>query len=405
VRLISRLLSGRGATAITGVVFAALVLGMSVLGVAFGFGVFSTSKTITATIPEAGPALGPGSEVEYRGVLVGSLAGVHRTLHDAVLTIHLDPSQVQSIPAGATVRLVPRSVFGDLYVDLVPPSHITGPLQLPADLKADTSTPTVELDQALDAGYQLLTAVQPAKLDATLTAIAQALNGRGAKLGQLVEQVSKYTGQVAPHTGQLIHDITTVGTVGQELSRDAPDLLATLNDAVATSRTIVHSQPALTKLLNTGPTVADQTGTLLADNKVRLRTLVHLLRPVVGVLRGNQGNLVDAVKQLRAFLNGAAGALGHGPWLQVNAILAATLTGGIPYTAAQCPRYGKLAGGNCPKVSKLSGAAVADDLNRALGTDGVPATATPAGGGLAQRLAIAKVLLAPVLSLVGVTLP
>lgn len=401
----SRLLGGRAATALAGVLFAVIIAGLSVAGVAFGFGAFSSSKTVTATIPEAGPALGPGAEVEYRGVLVGSLASVHRTPRDAVLTIHLDPSQVRSIPAGVTVRLVPRSVFGDLYVDLVPPAHPTGPLQLPATLGADTSSPTVELNQALDAGYRLLTSVQPGKLNATLTAVATALNGRGAELGRLVDQVERYTRQVSPHTTQLIHDITTVGSVGRELARDAPDLLATLDDAISTSQTIVRSQPTLTKLFRVAPPVADQTQRVLTANKVRLRTLFRLLRPVIGVLRDNRANLVSGVKQLRLFLNGAARALGQGPWLQVSVIPDLSPADGAPYTARDCPRYGRLAGPNCPRGGTLSAAEVSQAVADAFGATSAPnPTASPEGGSPAQRLAIAKVLLAPLLDGLGVAL-
>jgi phospholipid/cholesterol/gamma-HCH transport system substrate-binding protein len=350
--------SGRTATALSGLLFLALVGGLSVVGVAYGFGAFSTSTVVTATLPQAGPALGPGSEVEYRGVLVGSLGSVHRTLHDAVLTLRIDPSQLSKIPAGVTVRLVPRSVFGDLYVDLVPPSFVSGPLQLPARLVADTSTPTVELDQALDAGYRLLTAVQPAKLDATLTAIGTALNGRGAELGSLVDQLENYTKKVAPHTAQLVHDITTLGTVGDELSRDAPSLLKTLDNAIATSRTLEGSQSEIAKLLAQGPAVAANTQRLLAVNQHKLHALVHLLHPVVRVLEVHQSNLVRAVKQLRLFLLGAARALGHGPWLQVNLTPDVNPLDSQGYTAAECPRYGSEAGPNCPGATPASSASL-----------------------------------------------
>lgn len=401
----SRLFGTRASTAVAGVVFVALVLGLSVLGVAYGFGVFSRSSAITATLPEAGPALGPGSEVEYRGVLVGSLGSVRRTLHNAVLTLKLDPSQLDNIPAGVTVRLVPRSVFGDLYVDLVPPgSGPGGHLVAGADLAPDTSTPTVELDRALDAGYQLLTAVQPAKLNATLTAIGTALDGRGAKIGNLIEQVERYTAAVGPHTDQLVHDITTVGTVGRELAHDAPDLLATLNDAIATSQTIVASQPDLTALLDAGPTVADQTNALLANNKQRLATLVRLLRPVLGVLRAHRSDLVNGVEQLRAFLNGASAALGQGPFLQVDVTPDLNSADGTPYTSADCPRYGSMAGGNCPKGAKskhgLRQANVSKTVDRAT-SQPLP---RPAANDLLQRLGIAKVLLAPILDSLGVRL-
>jgi virulence factor Mce-like protein len=399
----TRFFASRLRTALAGAFFAVLIVGLSVLGVAKGFGVFSTSTGITATLPEAGPALGPGSEVQYRGVLVGSLGSIHRTLHDAVLSLNLQPSQLDKIPANVTVRLVPRSVFGDLYVDLVPPTVDSGHLRAGAQLTPDTSTPTVELDQALDAGYQLLTAVQPSKLNATLTAVATALNGRGEKLGNLIEQVETYTSQVAPHTSELVHDITTVGTVGQELSHDAPDLLATLNDAISTSQTIVASQPALTALLDAGPGVADQTNALLAKNKQRLTTLVELLRPVINVLEGHQTDLVNGVTQLRAFLNGAAGALGHGPFLRVDVTPDITAADGQPYTAADCPRYGSLAGKNCPTSAKAK-ALVNANIDQILNDATTGSTSKPTSSDLSQQLGIAKVLLAPILSSLGVEL-
>ncbi|HVW79514.1 MAG TPA: MlaD family protein [Mycobacteriales bacterium] len=342
----------RARAAIAGLLFIVLVVGLSVVGVAYGFGAFSSSKTVTATLPEAGPALGPGAEVEYRGVLVGSVASVHRTLHDAVLTLHIDPSQLSKIPAGATVRLVPRSVFGDLYVDLVPPAVASGQLQPDAHLVADTSSPTVELDQALDAGYQLLTAVRPDKLSATLTAIATALSGRGAELGSLVDNLQRYAKQVAPHTGELIHDLSTLGTVGDELGRDAPDLLKTLDNAIATSQTVAGSQAQIQELLAQGPGVADRTRHLLALNRHKLHELVGLLHPVVSVLEGRQRNLVHGVQQLRLFLLGAARALGHGPWLQVAVAPDLNPLDTQGYTAAQCPRYAGEPGKNCPAAPR-----------------------------------------------------
>jgi virulence factor Mce-like protein len=338
----------RAQRALAGLLFLVLVIGASVVGVAYGFGAFSTSKVVTATLPEAGPALGPGSEVEYRGVLVGSLAGIHRTLRNAVLTLHIDPSQIEKIPDGVTVRLVPRSVFGDLYVDLVPPEHATAPLRLPAHLVADTSTPTVELDQALDVGYRLLTAVQPGKLDATLTAIATALDGRGAELGRLVDQLEAYTTKVAPHTSQLVHDLSTLAQVGDELSRDAPDLLRTLDNAIAISKNVDTSQAQIRRLLAEAPPVADRTRRLLSVNQHKLRAIVELLQPVVTVLEGGRTNLVRAVEQLRLFLLGAARALGHGPWLQVTVAPDLNPLDTQGYTRAQCPRYAGVPGKNCP---------------------------------------------------------
>jgi virulence factor Mce-like protein len=400
-----RLSDSRLAAAIAGLVFVVLLAAVAVVGVAYGFGAFSTSKTVTATLPEAGPALGPGAEVEYRGVLVGKLGKLVREPHHALLTLDLTPSQLDHIPAGVTVRLVPRSVFGDLYVDLVPPSKITGHLQPGAVLAADTSTPAVELNQALDAGYQLLTAIQPAKLDETLTAIATALNGRGAKLGSLVSQLADYTAEIAPHTARFVHDIGLVGVVGHQISANSSNLFRIVDDAIALSSTIAKDQPMLRRVLNTGPVVASQTNALLASNRAHLRTLVHQLQPVIDVLNKHQLDLENTLLALQQFTSGAARALGHGPYLQV--VVAPDPNGarGQPYTAAQCPRYPGLAGPNCgSRSAKRSARRAAETdaviqalVDHAAGADSTDGRNPGAVDALKQRLAIVGVLLAPAL--------
>jgi virulence factor Mce-like protein len=404
-----RLADNRLVAALAGLIFLVLLAGTAVIGVAYGFGVFSTSKTVTAKLPEAGPALGPGAEVEYRGVLVGSLGKLDREPHQAVLTLDIDPSQVGHIPAGVTVRLVPRSVFGDLYVDLVPPATITGHLQPGAVLAADTSTPAVELNQALDAGYQLLTAIHPSQLDDTLTAIATALDGRGAKLGSLVSQLADYTAAIAPHTARFVHDVGLVGAVGHQISANSSNLFRIVDDAIALSSTISKDQPTLHQVLTTGPVVASQTNTLLASNRAHLRTLVHQLQPVIGVLDKHQVDLENTLLELQQFTSGAARALGHGPYLQV--VVAPDPNGarGQPYTAAQCPRYPGLAGPNCTSRSARrsarnvaqTNAVIQALVDHAAGADSTDGQNPGAVDALKQRLAIVGVLLAPALRSAG----
>jgi phospholipid/cholesterol/gamma-HCH transport system substrate-binding protein len=362
---------GRTVTALAGLLFVVLIAGLAVVGVAFGFGAFSTSKTVTARLPEAGPALGPGAEVEYRGVLVGSLHKLVREPTQAVLTIHLDPSQVDHIPAGVTVRLVPRSVFGDLYVDLVPPATIRGHIQPGAVLSADTSTPTVELNQALDAGYRLLTAIQPAKLNHTLTAIATALTGRGAKIRELISAVSHYSAQIAPQTAQFLHDLGGVGTLARQISANSADIFRILDDSIVLSQSIAADQPTLRRVLAVGPVAASRTKALLASNRQTLVRLVRQLRPVITILNANQANLINTLAGLEAFTTGAARALGHGAYLKVAVAPDSNFTRGRAYTKAECPHYGRMKGPNCPGASPRH-------------------FADPAG--FRQRLAIARVL-------------
>lgn len=402
-----RLLDSRLGTALIGLVFSALILGLSAVGIAFGFGAFSTSAKVTARIPSAGPALGPGSEVQYRGVLVGSLGKLDREPNQAVLTLDIDPGQLHHIPAGVTVRLVPRSVFGDLYVDLVPPASPSGQLRAGAVLAADTTTPSVELNDALDAGYQLLTAVQPAKLAATLDAVATALDGRGEELRSLLTQAATYVAEVAPHTAQLVHDITVSGRLGRQVAANSADLFRAIDDSVDLSATIHEVQPSLADLLDTGPKVASATNGLLAVNRERLRTLVHQLAPVIKLLGHNEANLKGIVAGLHAFTVSAAKALGQGPYLHVSAALSPDVGRAKPYTAADCPHYYGQYGPNCAhaarhaRVDAAKNAVVQALVDHASGADTTDPHDPLAVKALTQRLSIARILLTPVLQTVG----
>jgi virulence factor Mce-like protein len=402
-----RFTEGRLGSAVLGLLFVVLIVGSSAAGIAFGFGVFSHTSKVTARLPAAGPALGPGSEVEYRGVLVGSLGKLQREPTQAVLTMDIDPGQLAHIPSNVTVRLVPRSVFGDLYIDLVPPATSSGHLHAGDVLSADTSTPAVELNEALDSGYQLLTAVAPAKLSATFDAIATALDGRGQEIGNLVTQLATYTAEIAPHTSQFIHDITAGGTLSQQIAANSNDLFRILDDSVALTSTIHHVQPSLVRLLNTGPLVASQTNNLLAANRKRLNTLVHQLAPVIRILGNNRHNLTETVSGLKAFTVGAAKALGQGPYLRVAAALSTDFARGTQYTAANCPHYGRMYGPNCKHaVHNANARAAKAALVQALvdHISGVDST-NHNNANVLQRLDIAKVLLTPVLTSVGGLLP
>jgi phospholipid/cholesterol/gamma-HCH transport system substrate-binding protein len=407
MRALSRFVEGRLGAAIMGLLFVVLIFGSSAVGVAYGFGVFSHSTTVIARLPTAGPALGPGSEVEYRGVLVGSLGKLQREPTQAVLTMDIDPGQLTHIPADVTVRLVPRSVFGDLYVDLVPPATVSGHLQSGDVLAADTTTPSVELNEALDSGYELLTAIQPSKLSETLGSIATALDGRGQKLGDLVTELATYSAEVAPHTSQLIHDITAAGTLSQQIAANSANLFRVLDDSIALTSTIHQDEPSLVKLLNAGPVVATETNHLLAANRQRLNTLVHQLAPVIRILGNNEHNLDATVAGLKAFTVGAAKALGQGPYLSVTAALSTDVARGKQYTAADCPHYGGLYGPNCRHAAHKANADAAKTalvqalVNHISGADRTDPKKPNALQRLRQRLDIAKVLLTPVLQSVG----
>ncbi len=72
----------------------------------------------------------------------------------------------------------------------------------------------------------LIQAVKPAELSATLTAVADALHGRGTELGQTLVNFDNYlkslNADVSPgktYTTQIVDDLAKLGTLSDNLQR------------------------------------------------------------------------------------------------------------------------------------------------------------------------------------------
>src|SRR5690606_11064491 len=142
------------------------------------------------------------------------------------------------------------TVFGTSFVDLVPPTEVTGTMFKASTVIAqDPSSETRELQDALDTSYEILTAVEPARLSATLGAFAQALDGRGESLGASLETLDSYLIRLEPLLPQVREDLRLLTTNLTTISEVAPDLLTAVENSFVTTRTIVERKTDLASVL------------------------------------------------------------------------------------------------------------------------------------------------------------
>ena len=97
--------------------------------------------------------------------------------------------------------------------------------------------------------FQTLTSiteqVDPVKLNLTLSAAAEALTGLGDKFGQSIVNGNAILDDVNPLMPQIRHDIARLADLGDTYANAAPDLFASLNNAVTTARTSPPSKRIL----------------------------------------------------------------------------------------------------------------------------------------------------------------
>src|SRR4051794_9079209 len=246
---------------------------------------FTPADHVTVHIGRAGLQLLPGSDVKERGIIVGSVEDISSTGDGADIKLRLKPSQAAQIPANVSVRLLPKTLFGEKYVDLVPPAQPSSVhLADGAVISEDQTAKTLEIDEALNDLLPTLRAVPPADLNRTLTALATALSGRGEELGATIEDSDAWLRGFTPHLPQLQHDLAALATVSHTYADAAPALLRMLGNLTVTSTTVVQQQQQISAFLDDVAGAADATHDLLARNADNLIAVNRVNRPVLSLL-------------------------------------------------------------------------------------------------------------------------
>ncbi|HEX9337025.1 MAG TPA: MCE family protein, partial [Pseudonocardiaceae bacterium] len=235
---------------------------------------FTPVAMVTLRTDTVGNELHPHADVKVRGVVVGEVRQISASGAGARLALAIQPDKVPLLPANVSAELLPTSLFGERYVELILPAHPdSARLAAGSVISQNRSGSAIELTQVFNNLLPLLQAVQPEKLAVTLSAVSQALQGRGSELGQTLVRLNAYLQQVAPQLPALDNDITQFAAVVNDYAQSTPDIIQALTDFTVTSRTIASQQNQLAQLYRsvTGAS-GDLTGFLHAngDNVIRL---------------------------------------------------------------------------------------------------------------------------------------
>ncbi|PPJ34274.1 MCE family protein [Nocardia nova] len=311
-------------------------------------GGFSTSKPVYLDAPRAGLVMDKDAKVKIRGVQIGHVSDIAYTGDQARLTLAIEPDQLKMVPANATVDIRSTTVFGAKYVNFVEP-EVPSAQHLRAGATLTAQSVTVEFNTLFQHLTDVLGKIAPEKLNATLTALGTALQGRGDKLGQLLVDSDEYLRDINPSLPDLQRDLRTSVGVTDLYADTAPNLLRTTDNAAVTSKTIVDHKDSLDAVLLNLIGLADTTGAVLKENENGLSTALDLLRPTAELL--NEYN-----PALYCLVEGVAGAIpraneifgGTGPWVTLNASF---MPGGTPYSYPKdLPKVNATGGPHCEGI-------------------------------------------------------
>ena len=247
---------------------------------------FTDSTTVTVKAERAGLQLARFGDVRMHGALVGRVKSIESDGRQAVITLSLRPDAARAIPADVDVRILPTTLFGQNFLQLVPPDPGTsaGPLRDGAVIPASRVETNVDLQAILADLFPLLRSVNPPDLNATLYALAHALQGKGGQLGDTLVALEDYLATLNVELPTLRKDLQLLSEVSKTYELAAPDLIKVLRNATVTARTVTQKKGDLARALSSLTGLSNTTRVTLSENEERLIAQTRSGRPLLALL-------------------------------------------------------------------------------------------------------------------------
>ena len=289
-------------------------------------GGFTPKTELTMVASRAGLVMEPGSEVTYNGVKIGRVDSISQIERDgrpaAKLVLEVNPKYIELIPANVVAHIEAATLFGNKYVSLSSPENPKLQRISSHDV-IDVRSVTTEFDTLFETITSIAEKVDPIELNATLSALAQALNGLGGKFGESIVNGNQILEHLNPRVKQLGYDVRRLADLGEIYSRASPDLWNFLQNAVVTARTLTRQQHDLDAALlsavgvgNTGEDIFARGGPYLARGAADLVPTAALLDTYSPELFCMIRNFHDAAPKVANAVGGngysLAGAAGIG---------------------------------------------------------------------------------------------
>jgi len=244
---------------------------------------FTSKVPVTLTSDRSGLVMDPGGKVKLRGVEVGTVRSIKNSKDTISLTLEIDPNQIRYIPANVEAQIQATTAFGNKYVDLIYPEHPSAQ-RLSSGQVLHSRNVSIEVNTVLENLVNLLHQIDPAKLNAILTTLADGLRGQGERIGEAITDADDVLKQINPRSETIRADFQALGGFSDAYGGAAQDILATLNALNTTGPTITTHAKSLDSLLLNVIGLSNSGIDLIGPNKDNLVNDINNLEPTTELL-------------------------------------------------------------------------------------------------------------------------
>jgi phospholipid/cholesterol/gamma-HCH transport system substrate-binding protein len=246
----------------------------------------------------------------------------------STLNLKIDPGPFQYLPSNVEAEIKSSTAFGAKYVDLIVPADEAGRLTPGAVVRSRNVT--VEVNTVFENLQSVVHSIDPAKLNAVLSAVAESVRGKGERIGQAITDANTVLLAVNPRMPTVQRDWQLFGKTALAYSDAAQSILSILDSFTTTSAMITTNAGALDNLLLSAVGFSQSGINTIGTNQPNLVRAMNILDPTTALFLKYSPTYTCLFQGAQWFLeNGGRDALGgNGKSVIMDAAL---LAGDDPY--------------------------------------------------------------------------
>ncbi|ORV69342.1 MCE-family protein MCE3A [Mycolicibacter hiberniae] len=294
----------------------AVIVALSAMTAVLFSGTFRRYVPLTLVSDRAGLVMEDGAKVKLRGIQIGEVKSIgtqpgsdHSRL--STLSLKMYPRPFEYLPSNVEAEIKSSTAFGAKYVDLVIPSDGPSGQRLKPGAVLRSRNVTVEVNTMFENLQAVVHAIDPAKLNSVLSAVAESVRGRGDAMGRAISGANTMLAVVNPRMPTVQRDWQLFGQTTQVYSNAAQNILNILDSASTTSTTVTGQAGELDALLLAAVGFSATGVDTIGPNQPALVQALNLMAPTTDLLEEYSPTYTCLFQGAQWFLeNGGRDAMG-----------------------------------------------------------------------------------------------
>lgn len=245
-------------------------------------GSFRDSIEVHAVAERAGLTLERGGQVKYRGLQIGTVAGIRPEGDRVDIDLRIDRKYAESTPSSVTAQVLPPTAFGAKFVQLTSAGGSGGPIRDGQTIRVDHVG--TEVNTAFANLSAVLDAAQPREVAGAMSAVASAVNGQGDRMRTLIDDLNVYLSGFNEALPALNDDLELGRDVLHYYDEAAPDIATLSRDGATVAANLTRRGKELDTLARNLGRTARALDSVVVANSGPLAKLLGLVLPVAGLL-------------------------------------------------------------------------------------------------------------------------